>query len=111
LDFAHIVRLEGVHMDFGTVKALREVRLTIARNEIVGLIDMGRVVGDEEWELSLTYGQAVDTDNLVVSGTLALAPGLDLAADLAGLDNDSRDPDEGLADQGLQAVSRHGVAF
>ncbi len=37
-DFADIVRLEGVHMDFGAVKALRDVNLAIGRNEIVGLI-------------------------------------------------------------------------
>lgn len=36
--FTDIVRLEGVHMDFGAVKALREVDLAIGRNEIVGLI-------------------------------------------------------------------------
>ena len=37
-DFSDIVRLEGVHMDFGAVKALRDVDLAIGRNEIVGLI-------------------------------------------------------------------------
>ena len=37
-DFADIVRLEGVHMDFGAVKALRDIDLAIGRNEIVGLI-------------------------------------------------------------------------
>ena len=37
-DYTHIVRLEGVHMDFGAVKALRDVDLAIGRNEIVGLI-------------------------------------------------------------------------
>ena len=36
--FKDIVRLEGVHMDFGAVKALRDVDLAIGRNEIVGLI-------------------------------------------------------------------------
>ena len=36
--FKDIVRLEGVHMDFGAVKALRDVNLAIGRNEIVGLI-------------------------------------------------------------------------
>ncbi|MFL5337014.1 MAG: ATP-binding cassette domain-containing protein, partial [Geminicoccaceae bacterium] len=36
--FTHIVRLEGVHMDFGAVKALKDVDLAIGRNEIVGLI-------------------------------------------------------------------------
>jgi simple sugar transport system ATP-binding protein len=36
--YAHIVRLEGVHMDFGAVKALRDIDLAIGRNEIVGLI-------------------------------------------------------------------------
>ena len=37
-EFTHIVRLEGVHMDFGAVKALRDVDLAIGKNEIVGLI-------------------------------------------------------------------------
>jgi simple sugar transport system ATP-binding protein len=36
--FNDIVRLEGVHMDFGAVKALRDVDPAIGRNEIVGLI-------------------------------------------------------------------------
>ena len=41
-DYAHIVRLEGVHMDFGAVKALRDVDLAFGRNEIVGLFgDIG----------------------------------------------------------------------
>jgi simple sugar transport system ATP-binding protein len=37
-DFQDTVRLAGVHMDFGAVKALRDVDLAIGRNEIVGLI-------------------------------------------------------------------------
>src|SRR6476659_3005182 len=37
-EFAHSVRLEGVHMAFGAVKALRDIDLAIGRNEIVGLI-------------------------------------------------------------------------
>jgi simple sugar transport system ATP-binding protein len=36
--YADIVRLEGVHMDLGAVKALENVNLAIGRNEIVGLI-------------------------------------------------------------------------
>ncbi len=36
--FENIVRLENVHKYFGAVKALRDVNLSIARNEIVGLI-------------------------------------------------------------------------
>ena len=37
-DFASIVRLEGVQKYFGAVHALRDIDLTIGRNEIVGLI-------------------------------------------------------------------------
>ena len=37
-DFASIVRLEGVQMFFGAVHALRDINLSIGRNEIVGLI-------------------------------------------------------------------------
>ena len=37
-DFASIVRLEGVQKFFGAVHALRDINLTIGRNEIVGLI-------------------------------------------------------------------------
>lgn len=37
-DYTDIVRLEGVHMDFGAVRALRNINLAIGRNEIVGLI-------------------------------------------------------------------------
>ncbi len=37
-DFASIVRLEGVQKYFGAVHALRDINLTIGRNEIVGLI-------------------------------------------------------------------------
>jgi simple sugar transport system ATP-binding protein len=36
--FREIVRLEGVHKHFGAVHALRNVNLSIGRNEIVGLI-------------------------------------------------------------------------
>ncbi|MEK0082842.1 ATP-binding cassette domain-containing protein [Benzoatithermus flavus] len=37
-DYANIVRLEGVNMEFGAVRALRDIDLAIGRNEIVGLI-------------------------------------------------------------------------
>ena len=37
-DFASIVRLEGVQKYFGAVHALRDIDLSIGRNEIVGLI-------------------------------------------------------------------------
>jgi simple sugar transport system ATP-binding protein len=37
-DFASIVRLEGVQKFFGPVRALRDIDLSIGRNEIVGLI-------------------------------------------------------------------------
>src|SRR6476620_7955161 len=37
-DFASIVRLEGVQKYFGAVHALRDIGLSIGRNEIVGLI-------------------------------------------------------------------------
>ena len=37
-DFAHIVRMEGVQKFFGAVHALRNITLSIGRNEIVGLI-------------------------------------------------------------------------
>ena len=37
-DFASIVRLEGVQKFFGAVHALRDINLSIGRNEIVGLI-------------------------------------------------------------------------
>ncbi|HTR12627.1 MAG TPA: ATP-binding cassette domain-containing protein [Roseiarcus sp.] len=37
-DFASIVRLEGVQKFFGAVHALRDINLTIGRNETVGLI-------------------------------------------------------------------------
>src|SRR6478735_2972750 len=36
--YTNIVRLEGVQMAFGAVKALRDIDLAIGRNEIVGLI-------------------------------------------------------------------------
>ncbi len=37
-DYASIVRLEGVQKFFGAVHALRDIDITIGRNEIVGLI-------------------------------------------------------------------------
>ena len=37
-DFASIVRLEGVQKYFGAVHALRDIDISIGRNEIVGLI-------------------------------------------------------------------------
>ena len=37
-DFASIVRLEGVQKFFGPVQALRDIDISIGRNEIVGLI-------------------------------------------------------------------------
>jgi simple sugar transport system ATP-binding protein len=37
-DFASIVRLEGVQKHFGAVHALRDIDISIGRNEIVGLI-------------------------------------------------------------------------
>src|SRR5271165_7500087 len=37
-DFASIVRMEAVQKFFGAVQALRDIDLTIGRNEIVGLI-------------------------------------------------------------------------
>jgi simple sugar transport system ATP-binding protein len=37
-DYADIVRLDGVHMDFGAVKALKDIDLAIGRSEIVGLV-------------------------------------------------------------------------
>jgi len=37
-DFQHIVRLENVSKNFGAVRALRDISLSIRRNEIVGLI-------------------------------------------------------------------------
>jgi len=37
-DFQHIVRLENVSKNFGAVRALRDISLSIGRNEIVGLI-------------------------------------------------------------------------
>jgi simple sugar transport system ATP-binding protein len=37
-DFGSIVRLDGVQKYFGAVHALRDINLTIGRNEIVGLI-------------------------------------------------------------------------
>jgi len=37
-DFASIVRLEGVQKYFGAVHALRDIDLSVGRNEIVGLI-------------------------------------------------------------------------
>ena len=38
VDFAHIVRMEGVQKWFGPVHALRDITLAIGRNETVGLI-------------------------------------------------------------------------
>jgi simple sugar transport system ATP-binding protein len=38
VNFEHIVRLENVQMMFGAVRALKDINLTIGRNEIVGLI-------------------------------------------------------------------------
>ena len=37
-DFSSIVRLEGVQKYFGAVQALRDIKITVGRNEIVGLI-------------------------------------------------------------------------
>jgi simple sugar transport system ATP-binding protein len=37
-DFQHIVRMENVQKNFGAVRALRDISLSIGRNEIVGLI-------------------------------------------------------------------------
>ena len=37
-DFAAIVRLEGVQKYFGAVHALRDINITIGRNEIVGIV-------------------------------------------------------------------------
>ena len=37
-DYQHIVRLEGVQKYFGAIQALRDIDLSVGRNEIVGLI-------------------------------------------------------------------------
>src|ERR1700756_5612846 len=37
-DYEHIVRLEGVQKFFGPIQGLRDIDLSIGRNEIVGLI-------------------------------------------------------------------------
>jgi simple sugar transport system ATP-binding protein len=37
-DYEHIVRLEGVQKFFGPIQGLRDINLSIGRNEIVGLI-------------------------------------------------------------------------
>jgi simple sugar transport system ATP-binding protein len=37
-DYRHIVRLEGVQKFFGAIQALRDIDLSVGRNEIVGLI-------------------------------------------------------------------------
>ena len=40
--YQHIVRLERVDMTFGRVQALSQIDLAVGRNEIVGLIEIGR---------------------------------------------------------------------
>ena len=76
--------------------------------------------GEDDWNLSVTYGQVLDGGrdlpyghpfNLVFSADYALAPGLELAGDLGLFDNDGTDPDYPGGDQGWQAVGRLGVAF
>jgi hypothetical protein len=76
--------------------------------------------GGEEWNVSVTYGQVIESSraspydrpfNLVFSADLALAPGLELAGDVGLFDNDGTDPDYVGGDKGWQAVGRLGVAF
>jgi outer membrane protein OmpU len=77
-------------------------------------------VGEDAWNVSLTYGQVVASAggspygrpfNLVFSADYLLAPGLELAGDLGLFDNDGTDPDYPGGDRGWQAVGRLGVAF
>ena len=72
--------------------------------------------------LSVNYGQLIDTDNFVVNGAdvgdasnlvfsadIALAPGLVLAGDVGVFDNDA--DNAATDDDGWQAVGRLGLAF
>jgi hypothetical protein len=74
--------------------------------------------------MSVTYGQVVDSDNvvtngveigdaynLVVSADVGLMPGLVLAGDVGFFDNDAEDTPNGLDDSGYQAVARLGLNF
>jgi simple sugar transport system ATP-binding protein len=37
-NYKHIVRVEGVNVSYGKIRALSDIDLAIGRNEIVGLI-------------------------------------------------------------------------
>jgi len=66
-DYRHIVRLEGVQKFFGAIHALRDIDLSVGRNEIVGLIgDNG--AGKSTLIKVLTGVYASDTGSIELLG-------------------------------------------